>query len=59
MVDDCHEFVQCWVPEDGIVRQADVGDIKVDEFSVVVVTLAEGDREANLPYRVCRTVGHS
>ena len=52
MVGNCHEFGQCWVSEDGIVRQADVGDVKVDELGVVVVALTEDDRETNLPYRV-------
>ena len=52
MVGDCHEFGQCWFPKDGIVRQTDVGDVEVDELSAVVVTLAEGDREADLSYRV-------
>ena len=41
---DCHELGQGWVPEDGIVRQADVRDVEVDELSAVVVTCAEGDR---------------
>ena len=47
------------IPEDGIVWQTDVGDIKVDELGAVVVALSEGDREANLPYRRGGTVGHS
>ena len=59
MVGDCPEFGQRWVPEDGIVRQTDVGDIKVDELGVVVVALTEGDREANLPYRGGRAISHS
>ena len=37
-----HELGQRWVPEDGIVRQADVGDVEVDELGAVVVALAEG-----------------
>ena len=40
MVGDCHEFGQCWVPEDGIVRHADVGDIEVDVLGVVLVALS-------------------
>ena len=48
-----HELGQGWVPEDGVVRQADVSDVEVNELGVVVVALAEGDREANLPDRVC------
>ena len=54
-----HELGQGWVPEDRIIRQPDVGDVEVDELGVVVVALAEGDWEANLPDQVCRSVGHS
>ena len=32
-----HELGESWVPKDGVVRQANVGDVKVDELSVVVV----------------------
>ena len=35
----CHKLGEGWIPEDGVVRQADVGDIKVDELGVVVVAL--------------------
>ena len=59
MVGDRHELRQGRIPKDGIVRQADVHDVEVDELSAVVVALAEGDKEVNLPDRVCRTVGHS
>ena len=38
-----HELGESWVPEDGIVWQENVSDVKVDEFGVVVVALAEGD----------------
>src|SRR3954468_17505222 len=54
-----HELGQRWVPEDGIVRQADVGDVEVDELGAVVAAGAEGDREADLPDRNCGTVGDS
>ena len=54
-----HELGQGWVPEDGIVRQADVSDIEVDELGAVVSTLAEGDREADLPYRGGGAIDHS
>ena len=54
-----HELGQGWIPEDGIIRQVDVGDIKVDELGVVVVALSEDDREADLPYRGGRTIGNS
>ena len=46
-------------PEDGAVREANVGDVEVDELSAVVVALAEGDREADLPYRGGGATGHS
>ena len=59
MVGYGHELGQRWVPEDGIVRQANVGDVEVDELSVVVFALAEGDREADLPYRGGGAAGHS
>ena len=51
MVSHCHELGQGRVPEDGVVRQTDVGDIEVDELGVVVVSLTEGNKEMNLPYR--------
>ena len=56
---DCHELGQGWIPEDGIVRQADVRHIKVDELSAIVLVLPEGDRQADLPYRCGGAVGHS
>ena len=59
MVGHRHELGQGWIPEDGIVWQADVGDIKVNELGAVVVVCPEGDREADLPDRVCGTIGHS
>ena len=59
MVCHCHELGQGRVPEDGIVRQADVGDVEVDELGAVVVALPEGDREADLSYRDGGTVGYS
>ena len=51
MVTHCHELGQGWVPEDGIVWQANVGDAKVNELGAVVVALAERDKEADLPYQ--------
>ena len=59
MVSHCHELGQGWVPEDGIVRQADVRDVEVDELGAVVVACPEGDREADLPNRDRGTVGDS
>ena len=32
-----HELGQGWVAEDGVVREANVGDVEVDELSAVVV----------------------
>ena len=52
MVSRHHELGKGRVPKDGIVREADVGDVEVDELGVVVVTLAEGDREATYPIGV-------
>ena len=59
MVGDCHELGQGRIPEDGIVWQADVRDVKVDELSAVVLALSEGDRQMDLPYRCGGTVGNS
>ena len=59
MVGHCHELGQGWIPEDGIVRQVDVGDVEVDELGVVVAALSKGDREADLPYRGGGTVSNS
>ena len=50
MMSHGHEVGQNWVPEDGIVRQANVGDVEVNELGAVVVTLPKGDRKTNLPY---------
>ena len=59
MVGHCHELGQGWISKDGIVREADVGDVEVNELGAVVVALAEGDREADLPYRSGGAVGHT
>ena len=59
MVSHCHELSQGWIPEDGIVCQANVGNIKVDELSTLVVALSEGDQEADLTDRCRGAVGHS
>ena len=59
MVSHYHELGQGWVPEDGIVWQANVGDVEVDELSTIVFALSEGDREEDLPYRGGRTIGDS
>ena len=59
MVSHGHELGQHWIPEDGVVRQVDVGDVEVDELGAVVAAGPEGDREADLPDRDCGTVGDS
>ena len=59
MVGYDHELGQRWVSEDGVVRQENVGDVKVDELSAVVVVHAEGDRKADLSYRGGGTVSNS
>ena len=56
---DYHELGQGWIPEDGIVRQADVRDVEVDELGAVVLALPEGDMQADLPYWCGGTVDHS
>ena len=59
MVSHCHELGQGWVPEDGIVWQAYVGDVEVNELGAVVVVLPKGDRKANLPYWDSGTISDS
>ena len=54
-----HELGEHWVPNDGVVRHANVSDVEVDELGAVVVACPEGDREADLPYRGGSAVGHS
>ena len=56
---DCHVLGQGRIPEGGVVQQADVRDVEVDELGAVVLALSEGDRQADLPYRCGGTVGHS
>lgn len=56
MVIHRHKLGQCWIPADGVVWQANVGDVELDELSMVVLALSEGDREADLPYRGGRTI---
>ena len=59
MVSHYHELGKGWVPEDGIVWQANVGDVEVNELGAVVVALPEGDWKANLPYRNSGTISDS
>ena len=54
-----HELGESWVAEDGVVRQANLGDVEVDELGTVVVVMSEGDREADLPYRGGGAVSNS
>ena len=51
MVSHCHELGQSRVPEDGIVWQADVSGVEVNELGSVIVALPKGDGKTNLPYR--------
>ena len=57
MVSYNHELGQGQISEDGIVRQANVGDVEVDELGAVVVACPEGDREADLPNRDRGAIG--
>ena len=59
MVGYGHELGQRWVPKDGVVRQANVSDVEVNELGAVVVPCPEGDREADLPNRDRGAVGDS
>jgi len=59
MVRCYHELGERWVPEDGIVRQANVSAVEVDELGAVVITLAKGDGEVDLPDQMRGAVGHS
>ncbi len=56
MVSHCHELGQGWIPKDGIVWQANVSDVEVNELGAVVAALSKGDRKADLPYRGGRTI---
>ena len=54
-----HELGQGWALEDGVVRQADVSDVEVNELDAVVVALPEGNRKADLPYQNRGTIRDS
>ena len=56
VVSHCHELGKGWELEDGIVWQANVSNVEVNELSAVVVALPKGDRKANLPYRNSGTI---
>ena len=59
MVGYSHELGQGRIPEDGIVWQANMGDVEVDELGAVVVAFSKSDWEAVLTYRRGGAVGHS
>ena len=59
MVSHCHELGKGWIPEDGIVWQVNVGNVKVNELGTVVLALSKGDRAADLPYRGGGTISDS
>ena len=59
MMSHGHELGESWVAEDGVVRQANVGNVEVDELGAVVVACPEGDREVDLPDWNCGAVGDS
>ena len=59
MMSHGHELGQGWVPEDGIVRQANVSDIEVNELGAVLVALPEGNMKADLPYQNRETISDS
>ena len=41
---DHHELGIGWIPKDGVVQKADVGEVEVDELCAKVVVLAESDK---------------
>ena len=59
MMSHCHKLGQSRISEDGIVWQANVGNVEVNELGTVVLALPKGDREADLPYRDSGTISDS
>ena len=59
MVSHRHKLGQGQISKDGVVGQDNVGDVEVDELSAVVVTLPEGNRKVDLPYRNRGTISAS
>ena len=59
MMSHGHELGKSWVAKDGVVWQADVGDVEVNELGTVIVALPEGNRKADLPYRNRGTISDS
>ena len=53
-----HELGEGGVAEDGVVGQADVRDIEVDQLGALVGLRAKGDREPHLPRRGCEALCH-
>ena len=49
MMSHCHELGQGWVPKDGIVWQANVSDVEVDEPGAVVVACPKVTRRRTCP----------
>ena len=45
----CHELSQGRVPEDGVVWEADAGNVEVDQVHAVVVVGAQGHGKTELP----------
>jgi hypothetical protein len=52
MVRCCHEPWLGWVAKDGIVRQCDVGNVKVEALCPIVVPGSEGDGRRTCPIGV-------
>ena len=50
MVSHCHELGEGRIPDDGVARETNLGDVEVDELDAVVVALAEGDWQTNLSW---------
>ena len=59
MVSHCHKLGQGGISEDGIIWQANVSDVEVNELSAVVVALSKGDRKPDFPYRDSGTISDS
>ena len=59
MMRDGHELREGGVAEDGVVGQANVRDVEVDELAAVVLLRAKGDSELDLPQRLDGSAGDS
>ena len=58
VVGDRHELGEGGVAENGVVGQADVRDVEVDQLSAVVGLCAKGDCEPHLPQRSSESLCH-